>query len=143
MYTAIENSGEDHVKIAVPTNDGLSISEHFGRSAGFLIFETGNAQITSREMRSNQGVHAHGEAGCGGEHAGHNEPHSHAAILSSIAGCDVVICAGMGWRAAEALKQAGVREVIMTEPGPAEEKVQAYLRGEMPAAGPGFCRCSH
>ena len=30
----------------------------------------------------------------------------------------MVICAGMGWRAAEALKQAGVREIVVTAPDP-------------------------
>ena len=54
-----------------------------------------------------------------------------------------MICAGMGWRAAEALKQAGVREVIITGPGPVEEPVRAYLRGELTATGQSFCHCSH
>lgn len=41
------------MKIAVPTNDGLSIAEHFGRSVGFLVFHTGNGQITAREIKEN------------------------------------------------------------------------------------------
>ena len=138
----LRENRRNYVKVAVPTNDGLSISEHFGRSAAFLVFETQDVQITSREMRQNQGLHAHAST-CTGDHAGANAAHSHTAILSSIAGCDVVICAGMGWRAAEALKQAGVREVVVTEPGPAEEKVRAYLKGEITAGAQGFCRCSH
>ena len=131
------------MKIAVPTNDGSSISEHFGRSAAFLLFDTGNSQITASEMRANQGQHHHSEAGCTGDHAGPAEPHSHQAIVNSIAGCEVVICAGMGRRASEALKQAGVREVVVTAPGPAKEAVLTYLRGDLKTAGQGFCRCSH
>jgi len=49
----------------------------------------------------------------------------------------------MGWRAAEALKQAGVREVIVTRPGPVEELVQTWLRGELTGTGESFCQCSH
>ncbi len=131
------------MKIAVPTNDGSSISEHFGRSAAFLLFDTGNSQITASEMRANQGQHNHSETGCTGDHAGRTEPHSHEAIVNSVAGCEVVICAGMGWRASEALKQAGVREVVVTAPGPAKEAVLAYLRGDLKTAAQGFCRCSH
>ena len=124
------------MKIAVPTNDGSSISEHFGRSAGFLIFEIENARITSREMKENLGQ-------CTGDHAGDAGAHSHAAILPALAGCEVVICGGMGGRAAEALKTAGIREVVMAGPGPAQAAVEAYLRGELRPSGQGFCRCSH
>jgi predicted Fe-Mo cluster-binding NifX family protein len=131
------------MKIAVPTNDGSSISEHFGRSSAFLLFDTAHSEIASSEMRANQGLHDHNDAGCRGDHAGSAEPHSHAEILRSIAGCEVVICAGMGWRASEALKQAGVREVVVTAPGPATEAVLAYLRGDLKTGAQSFCRCSH
>ena len=122
------------MKIAVPTNDGLSIAEHFGRSAGFLLFETENGQITSRQMKENTAQHTHAQSSCGNqaESAG---AHDHTTIVTALAGCDVVIC--------DALKQAGVREVIVTRPGPVEEPVQAYLRGELTGTSESFCRCSH
>jgi predicted Fe-Mo cluster-binding NifX family protein len=130
------------VKIAVPTNDGASIAEHFGRSAGFLVFQTENGQIVSHELRQNTAQHTHAQSSCG-DRSAHSGTHDHSAILSALAGCDVVICAGMGWRAAEALKQAGVGEVIVTDPGPAEKPVQAYLKGELIGRSQGFCQCSH
>jgi predicted Fe-Mo cluster-binding NifX family protein len=131
------------VKIAVPTNDGLSIAEHFGRSAGFMLFQTENGQITARELKDNTAQHTHAQSSCG-NHAGEEVAHNHSAILAALEGCDVVICAGMGWRAAEALKQAGVREIVVTSPGPAEEPVQAYLKGELTGGtGKGFCQCNH
>ena len=129
------------MKIAVPTNDGLSISEHFGRSAAFLVYETENARIVSSELRKNQGLEAHEGGSCAGDRAA--EPHTHGTILLSLVGCDAVICGGMGARAAEALKQAGVREVLFTRPGPATEAVNAFLKGELPASSQQFCRCSH
>ena len=49
------------MRIAVPTNDGASISEHFGRSASFLIFEIENGQIKSRELRTNGAKHSHAQ----------------------------------------------------------------------------------
>jgi len=129
------------MRIAVPTDDGLSISGHFGRSAGFLVFETENARIASSELRKNQGMHTHDERNCGGDHAA--APHNHASIVLSLTGCDVVICAGMGSRAADTLKQAGIREVVFSHPGPAAEAVEAYLKGELSPSGQQFCRCSH
>jgi predicted Fe-Mo cluster-binding NifX family protein len=130
------------VRIAVPTNNGTSISEHFGRCAAFLIFEIEDNRIQARERRTNGMQHSHGQGNCGHGSAGSEAP-SHRAILSALAGCDVVICAGMGWRAAEALKSGGITEVVVTEPGPAEEAVGAYLTGSLTTRPEALCRCLH
>ncbi|HTQ57075.1 MAG TPA: NifB/NifX family molybdenum-iron cluster-binding protein [Bryobacteraceae bacterium] len=130
------------MRIAVPTNDGASISEHFGRSAGFLVFEIADGQIGRREVRRNAGQHTHGKEGCG-EGAKEHGAHNHAGILSSLTDCDVVICAGMGRRAAEALESAGIATVVTTQPASAEEAVHQYLRGELAGAAADFCHCRH
>ncbi len=130
------------MRIAVPTNDGISISAHFGRSEGFLVFEIEDGRIRGREMRSNTMQHSHEQGAC--DHgSGGSEPHSHASILSALSGCDVVICAGMGWRAAEALKSGGIAEVVFAAPGLAEETVTAFLAGTLTAQEQSYCRCSH
>jgi predicted Fe-Mo cluster-binding NifX family protein len=41
------------VKIAIPTNDGINISAHFGRCREFLIFEAQNGQVKLIETRIN------------------------------------------------------------------------------------------
>lgn len=130
------------MRVAVPTNDGTSISEHFGRSAAFLIFEIENGQITSREARPNAAQHSHAQGSCG-DGSGRHEPHSHAGILSSLSGCDVVICAGMGSRAAEALKSGGITPVLVAVLGSAEAAVSAYLKGELRSGSEDYCRCAH
>jgi predicted Fe-Mo cluster-binding NifX family protein len=130
------------MKIAIPTDDGATISPHFGRSAAFLVYEVEHGKITSRETRTNAMHHPHGDGDCSPGGGGH-VPHSHGGILSSVEGCSVVICAGMGWRAADALKAAGVAEILNTVPGPAELAVAAYLSGVLPVSGQDFCRCSH
>ena len=58
------------MRIVVPTNDGTSISEHFGRSAAFLIFEAENGQIKSREMKTNGAQHSHTQGNCTAGSAG-------------------------------------------------------------------------
>jgi len=117
------------MKIAVPTNDGATISEHFGRSANFLIFEIENGQIKSRELKTNGMEHSHAQGACD-HHSAESKPHSHAGILATLDGCEVVICAGMGQRAAEALKDCGTR-IVVTSVASAEAAVSAILAGKL------------
>ncbi len=49
----------NQMRIAVPTNDGKPISEHFGRSASFLVFEVESDQVKNRETRINEMQHSH------------------------------------------------------------------------------------
>lgn len=130
------------MRIAVPTNDGTSVSDHFGRSAAFLVFEVDNGKIIRREIRTNAAQHSHSEGGCG-ETSGRHELHSHDAILTTLAGCDVVLCGGMGWRAAEALQSGGITPMMIAGPGSAEGAVTAYLAGDARPAADGYCRCEH
>ncbi len=130
------------MRIAVPTNDGATISEHFGRSAAFLVFEVENGQIKNREWRRNTGRHVHEEGTCGHTSEGHGT-HSHAGILSALSGCATVICGGMGMRAAEALKSAGVTPVVTAVPASVEDAVTAYLNGELAKSTGEYCRCQH
>jgi predicted Fe-Mo cluster-binding NifX family protein len=129
------------MKIAIPTNDGASVSEHFGRSASFLIFEIENGQIKSRELRTNGAKHSRAQGECD-HHSADNESHSHAGILAALDGCEVVICAGMGQRAAESLKGCGT-QIFVVPPASAEEKVVAYLAGKLTPQTERFCRCQH
>ena len=75
------------MRIAVPTNDGTSISEHFGRSAEFLIFETENGQIKSRKSKSNAGKHSHSQGECK-HHSSDASSDNHAGILATLADCE-------------------------------------------------------
>lgn len=129
------------MKIAVPTNDGVSISEHFGRSAAFLVFDTEAGKIKARELRTNGAKHSHDQGACGHQSTESNQ-HNHAGILAALEGCELVICAGMGQRAAEALEGQGT-QVVVAGPASAEETVIAYLAGTLPSTTEGFCRCQH
>jgi len=128
------------MRIAVPTDDGTSIAQHFGRSAAFLIFETDSDRIAGRLTKTNHAKHTQGSRG---HHSTGSQQHSHSAILSALEGCEVVICAGMGSRAAEALKAGGVREIVVTTPGPAEGAVSDFLAGKLTRQAENFCVCRH
>jgi predicted Fe-Mo cluster-binding NifX family protein len=127
------------VKIAVPTNDGITLCDHFGRSNAFLVFEVENGVVTSREARANQ-PHQPGSGAC--SHAG-GGGHDHGAIAATLAGCEVVLCGGIGARAVEALKAAGVLPVLVAASGNAENLAAAYSAGSLPLSADPFCRCSH
>lgn len=130
------------MRIAVPTDDGVSIAAHFGRSASFLVFDVESGQIQSQAVRPNAGQHTHAPGTCqtGARPEG---GHDHGRIVDSLAGCDVVICAGIGSRAAEALKSSGLKEILMTAAGPAKDAVDAYLAGKLVTNNASFCHCSH
>lgn len=129
-------------RIAVPSDDGTFIAAHFGRSAAFLVFETEDNRIVRKEARTNgQGGIPHGEChgpGADGQSSGHN----HATMGEVLQDCEAILCLGMGWRAAEALKSFGVEPLIVQTELPAQEAVEAYLAGSLPTGG-GFCRCQH
>jgi predicted Fe-Mo cluster-binding NifX family protein len=129
------------MKIAMPTDDGTLISNHFGRSASFLIYEIENGKVIGREVRQNGMHHTH-EAGQCGPSSPASGPHSHAGILTALEGCDLVICAGMGEGAATALRARGM-EILRVLPAPAEDTVAAYLAGNLPVGEGGFCHCRH
>jgi predicted Fe-Mo cluster-binding NifX family protein len=131
------------MKIAVAVGNDGGMSSHFGRSAGFVVFGVENGAIASREVRENRHtVFAQGQCnGADAEPHAHGEAHhGHADILSLLRDCDVVICAGMGWRAATDLRDNGIQPVLTGSVMPAEEAVAAHLAGTL-KSGESFCRC--
>jgi predicted Fe-Mo cluster-binding NifX family protein len=131
------------VRIAVPTNDGATLSEHFGRSAAFLVFEVESGQIKSQETRANLPHQFPPGGACGHQGEGRGEGHNHTAMVAVLAGCDIVLCGGMGRRAAEALKAAGISAVSVATSGPAAEIVAAYVAGALDPAPESLCGRNH
>jgi predicted Fe-Mo cluster-binding NifX family protein len=128
------------VKIAVASEDGISISHHFGRSRSFLIFEVEDQKVVDRTVRDNTfTAHAMGECQEGVEH---NHHHGHGAIVEALKDCEAVLCYGMGWRAAEELKQNGIQAFLVPAEMSPEDAVNKHLTGDLGVAGE-FCRCQH
>jgi predicted Fe-Mo cluster-binding NifX family protein len=126
------------MKVAVPTQDGTSISRHFGRSTSFFVFRLEDEKIVDRSVRDNTFT-AHAKGKC---HEGHdpNQPHGHGEIVQALKDCAAVLCYGMGWRAAKALKEGGTQAFVVQQEMSPEEAVRKYLSGDLPPAGD-FCRC--
>jgi predicted Fe-Mo cluster-binding NifX family protein len=125
------------VKVAVITDDGRTISQHFGRAPFFLVATVEDGRILSTEMRSKAGHHTFAQAEEPSH--GHAGPHGfdpasqgrHAVMLAAIQDCQVVLAGGMGQGMYQNLQQAGIRPV-MTEIRSIEEALQAFAEGRLP-----------
>jgi len=108
------------MKIAIPSDEGTYLSQHFGRSLGFAVYELKEDKIISREYRKNDFTgHALGEHNQhqhqGDQHADH-AGHSHNRILNALIDCEIVIAGGMGRRLLDDLTDAGKKIYITSEP---------------------------
>jgi len=124
------------MKIAVITEDGKTISRHFGRAPHYLVTTVENGQVVNRELRDKLG-HAqfHEE---GHEHGETGQPHGfgpaadqrHGRMADAIADCDAVLCGGMGRGAYESMKARNIRPVV-TDIVYIDEAVAAYASGKI------------
>ncbi len=130
------------MKIAVVTNDGNSVSQHFGRSRYYKIYNIVDNKMKDVEMRLRGTGHF---AGGGSHHShaeeNHHEPfgrhgfgdeamHKHASMAREIADFDVLIAGGMGMGAYQHFSNAGLN-VILTDKLNADEAVEAFLKGNL------------
>ncbi len=127
------------MKIAAVSEDGVTISQHFGRAPFYVVVTVENGQIVSREQRDKLG-HAHfadeslDEAHHGEDPRGHGfDPaaqNRHARMAAAIADCDVLLARGMGAGAYQSMEQAGIRPIITDMPV-IDEAVQAVVKGQI------------
>jgi len=124
------------MKIALPTMDGKTISEHFGRCKAFLVFSIEGSTITGQELRDNAqgGGEAHDCAT-----SGHG--HDHGAFARLLSDCQAVIVLGMGPGAAKAIEGAGLRIYQANASALPEEAVFRLLSGGLKQLGGASCEC--
>lgn len=124
------------IKVAAITDDGITISQHFGRAAYYLVATIENGKIVDRELRSKLG-HAHfanqphspeehGQ-GHGMDAASHNK---HLQMSDAIADCEALLCRGMGMGAYQSMQARGIRPVVTDIVG-IDEAVKAYVEGNI------------
>jgi len=112
------------MRIAIATRNQETVTAHYGKAPGFLVFEFRDGRLVDRRFREKRrpgpGADAHGHQGGGGR-----------AAAALIADCDVVVAGGMGRRAARHLDAAGVA-VILTDERSVEEAARRCADGELP-----------
>lgn len=124
------------MKIAAITDDGHTISQHFGRAPYYSVVTLENDRIVAREQRDKLG-----HAQFGGEtHAEGNDPRGHgfdpaaqdrhARMAEAIADCQVLLCGGMGAGAYEGMRARGIKPVV-TDIISIDEAVTAFIEGRI------------
>jgi predicted Fe-Mo cluster-binding NifX family protein len=124
------------IKIAAITDDGKTISQHFGRAPYYLVATIENGQIAKREVRNKLG-HAHfasqphPEEQPGQSHGMDAVSHNkHLQMAEAIADCEALLCRGMGMGAYESMKAVGIRPVV-TDIESIDEAFMAYMGGNI------------
>ena len=108
--------------IAIPSNDGSTVEEHFGHCRQFVLVNAENGREVSRESLTPP------------QHA----PGVFPAFLAEK-GAEVIITGGMGGRAVDLFKQNGI-DVILGASGSIDANVAEFLKGELASTG---SSCTH
>ncbi|MBM4397221.1 MAG: hypothetical protein FJ087_16245 [Deltaproteobacteria bacterium] len=96
------------MKVAIATDDGVKVSQRFGRVAAFLVAEIGAGTIAAQESRRNP---------AGARIPARREPHRdrHRAVSELLSDCRVVIASTIGDSMRRALNRRGLEVIITSE----------------------------
>jgi len=106
-------------KIAIPTDDGKTISRHFGQAQFFQVVTIENEKVVHSEMRT-KANHQHGD------HSHASGTHPGQQMVDAIKDCQVLIAGGMGTPAHTRAVSAGL-VVIMTRLDTITAATEAYI----------------
>jgi predicted Fe-Mo cluster-binding NifX family protein len=124
------------MKIAAITDDGKTISQHFGRAPYYLVVTVEGGEIVERELRDKLG-HTHfvnqpHEPELPGQPHGmgstaHNK---HLQMAEAISDCEALLCGGMGMGAYQSMVARGIKPVV-TDIWDIDQAVMAYVDGKI------------
>ena len=123
------------MKLALITDDGKTISQHFGRATHYMVLTVENGQIIHRELCEKMG-HQHFSAESHEEH--HHEEHGlteehhdrHSQMANPIQGCEALICGGMGMGAYQSMLRLNIRPIV-TDLSDIDQAAQLYIDGKL------------
>lgn len=128
------------MKIAAVTDDGKTVSPHFGRATIYVVFFVEDGRVIQQELRGKIGQQEFQNEGLEGQGKHQNNPqgrgfgrHSeekHRRMFANITDCDVLLARGMGQGAFLGLQQIGIRP-ILTDIPEIEKAVQAVIDGSI------------
>ena len=125
------------MKIAVVSDDGTTVSQHFGRASLYVVVTVQDGKIVSKENRAKAGHHTfaggqHAETPPGERHGYDAGAQSkHATMAQAIDDCQVLIAGGMGWGAYDSMKSRGI-EAVVTDIEDIDLVVNMYVEGKLP-----------
>lgn len=121
----------EKVNIAAVTDDGVTISQHFGRAKYYEVLFVENGKVVKRERREKLGHHNFAQQ----EHHHHsNEQHGfdesshnkHVSMAEAIKDCQILLARGMGNGAYQSMLQLSIKPVV-TDIKNIDEAVQAVI----------------
>jgi len=124
------------MKIAIVSDEGQTVSAHFGRAPLYVVVTTDEGKVKGKEIRAKTGHQTFG-----GHHqhdCHHGEGHGfdagagarHNSMIETISDCQVLIAGGMGQGAYAALQDSGI-EPVVAEAESIDEAVRLYLEGNL------------
>ncbi|APV43475.1 putative Fe-Mo cluster-binding protein, NifX family [Dehalogenimonas formicexedens] len=122
------------MKVAIASDDGKNISQHFGRAAYYIVYTIENDKVVSKEVREKVGHHsfieAPGSHSChdhGGEHGMDAESQNkHVSMLSAAEDCNYIVAGHMGGGAYHSMVNQGI-EPLLTDVKDADQVVKAIV----------------
>jgi len=123
------------MKIAVVTDDGKTVSQHFGRAQYYLVLSIEDSQVVEKELRDKLG-HTHfanqphvEQPGVphGTDPASHKR---HSNMAETISDCDAIICGGMGMGAYQSMQTFNI-EPLVTNLTDIDAVIQSFIAGKL------------
>ena len=124
------------MKIAVVTDDALTVSQHFGRALWYIIYTVEDGKVAGTEKRPKMGhrhfayrdAHPHVR----GERHGFDlaSVNRHISMAEAIKDCRVLIAGGMGMGAFQSMVSCQI-EPLVTDVENIEEAVKLYIEGKL------------
>jgi predicted Fe-Mo cluster-binding NifX family protein len=114
--------------IAFVTDDGSTISAHFGRAHYYEVVTLKDGLVSERRRLSKTGHHSFGHGEHGHDGQGHHQADKHASMTAPLAGVEALIARGMGLGAHQHLLASGIRP-ILTDLHTIDEAIQHFVDG--------------
>jgi len=124
------------MKIAAISDDGTTISQHFGRAPLYVVVSVEDGKIVSQETRAKTGHHTfaahHPPNLAPGERHGYDAGSQvrHKSMIETISDCQAVLAGGMGWGAYDSMQSHSIKPVV-TDVRDIDEAVQLYVDGKL------------
>lgn len=124
------------MKIAAISDDGINISQHFGRASLYVVVTEKNGKITGKESRAKVGHNSFASLEQhnlnprqrhGYDVASQNK---HARMAEAISDCQVLLAGGMGWGAYGSMQSYKIKPVV-TDVSNIDKAVKLYLSGRL------------
>lgn len=123
------------INIAAVTDDGTTISQHFGRARFYEVLFVENGNVVKRERREKLGHHNFAQEEhhhqTGEQHGSDEHSHNkHVSMAEAIKDCNILLARGMGNGAYQSMLQLNIKPVV-TDIKNINEAVQAVINGSI------------